>query len=194
MRAWILFVVLLTVSARGQERTPQAIFAAALSNIVEVITPAEEAAPRTFTTRLQFSKAEGIPERFADSTVELAVQAPDRVLITAKAGGEVYGVGRNRQQLWAHVPAKRFAVVGEPGQARFLSTPHRRDTTTLDPLKLPVPREQVALLPFLMQIGAKPSEKVHNEQCDVLQVRPQPEALKVWALPRGTFTLWVRRG
>src|SRR5678816_3504336 len=135
MRAWILFVVLLTVSARGQERTPQAVFAAALSNIVGVITPAEGSSPRTFTARLQFSKAEGIPERFADSTVELAVQTPDRVLITGKAGGDSYGAGRNGQQLWAHLPSKRFAVVGEPGQARFLSTPHKRDTTTLEPLK-----------------------------------------------------------
>jgi hypothetical protein len=193
MRAWILLVVLLTVSARGQERTPQAVFAAALSNIVEVITPAEGTAPRTFTTRLQFSKAEGIPERFAESTVELAVQAPDRVLVTGKAGGDAYGVARNGQQLWAHVPGKRFAVVGEPGQARFLSSPHKRDTTTLGPLKLPVAPEQVALLPFLMQVDAKPSEKVHNEQCDVLEVRSQPEALKVWALPRGTFGLWVRQ-
>jgi hypothetical protein len=193
MRAWILFIVLLAVSARGQERTPQAIFAAALSNIVEVITPAEEAAPRTFTARLQFSKAEGIPERFVDSTVQLAVQAPDRVLITGKAGGDVFGVGRSGQQLWAHAPGKRFAVVGEPGQARFLSSPHKRDTTTLGPLKLPVPREQVALLPFLMRVDTKPSEIVHNKQCDVLEVRPQPEAFKVWALPRGTFTLWVRR-
>ena len=193
MRAWILFVVLLTVSARGQERTPQTIFAAALSNIVEVVTPSEEAAPRTFTTRLRFSKSEGIPERFVDSTIELAVQAPDRVFISAKAGGEVYGAGRNGQKLWAHIPGKRFAVAGEPGQARFLSTPDKRDTTTLGPLKLPVPREQLALLPFLMQIDAKPSEKVHDEQCDVMEVRPRPEALKVWALPRGTFTLWVRR-
>jgi hypothetical protein len=193
MRAWILLVVLLTVSARGQERTPQVIFAAALSNIVEVITPAEAAAPRTFTTRLQFSRAEGVPERFVDSMVELAVQAPDRVLLSAKAGGDAYSVGRNGQQLWAHVPGKRFAVLGEPGQARFLSTPHKPDTTTLGPLKLPVPREQMALLPFLMQLNSRPSEEVHNEQCDVLEVRPQPEALKVWALPKGTFTLWVRR-
>ena len=146
MRAWILFVSLLTVSARGQEGTPQAVFAAALSNVVEVITPAEGSSPRTFTTRLQFSKAEGIAERFADSTVELALQAPDRVHIAGRAGGDSYGAGRNGQKLWAHIPGKRFAVVGEPGQARFLSSPHKRDTTTLEPLKLPVPREQVALL------------------------------------------------
>ena len=194
MRARILLLVLIAWSAKAQsEPAPQAIFASALSNIVEIITPIDATTSRTFTARLQFNKAEGVPQRFVNSTVELALQAPDRLLVSAQAGDDVYTLARNGQQLWASVPGKRFAVIGEPDQPRFLSAPHKKDTTTLGPLKLALPPEQLALLPFLMQIDSAAPETVHGEECHVLKVRPRPEALKAFAIPKGSFTLWVRR-
>src|SRR5687768_5480357 len=140
MRARILLLLLIAARANAQhEPTPQAIFAAALSNIVQIIAPTEGSPARTFTTRLEFSNAQGVPARFANSTLELALQAPDRLLVSGIAGDESYTLARNGQQLWAYVPGKRFAVVGEPGQPRFLSAPHKEDATTLEPLKLPLP-------------------------------------------------------
>jgi hypothetical protein len=194
MRARILFLLLIAATANAQhEPTPQAIFAAALSNIVQIIVPAEGSPARTFTARFEFSNAQGVPARFVNSTVELALQAPDRLLVSGKAGKESYTLARNSQQLWAYVPGKRFAVVGERGQPRFLSAPHKEDTTTLGPLKLPLPPEQLALLPFLMQIDSAATETVRGEECHVLRVRPRPEALKVFSIPKGSFTLWIRR-
>jgi hypothetical protein len=194
MRARILLFMLIACSAKAeQEQTPQAIFAVALSNIVEIIAPADATSSRTFTARLQLSKTNGVPRHFVNANLELALQAPDRLLISAKAGDDAYAVARNGQQLWAYVPGKRFAVVGEPGQPRFLSAPHKKDTTELGPLKLPLPQEQIALLPFLMQIDSAAPETVQGEECHVLRVRPRPEALKAFAIPKGSFTLWVRR-
>ena len=125
--------------------------------------------------------------------MELGFQAPDRLWLKATANEKEYSAARNGQQLWAYVPGKRFAVVGEPGLARFLSAPHRKDDTKLGPLRLPIPREQVALLPFLVQIDALTPQRVRGDDCDVLHVRPKPEALHFLALPRGSFKLWIRR-
>jgi isopenicillin-N N-acyltransferase-like protein len=195
MRMRILFLVLLLVCSANAEQalTPMAIFARTLSNIVEIIEPSPDEPARTFATRLQFSKAEGISEKYSGSAIDLAVQAPDHVLVSAKLGERRYHVARSGQQLSAYVPEKRFAVVGEPGQPRFLSAPEKKDESKLGPLRLPLPREQVALLPFLMDIKAQPSEKLHGDECDVLDAQARLEALKVLAIPKGAFRLWVRR-
>lgn len=193
MRALFVFCWLAGSVHAQEQPTPQAIFAAALSNIVAIIEPPGDSALRTFTTRLQVTKGEGVSSKFLNSTLDLAFQAPDRLLASAKTGEDAYTMARNGQQLWAHVPRKNFGVVGESGRARFLSTPHRRDDSTLGPLRLPVPREQIALFPFLMQIEAMPPQQLDGVECDVLHVRPRPEALKLLALPPGLFQLWIRR-
>jgi isopenicillin-N N-acyltransferase-like protein len=194
MRAlFFCFCVFLAYPLRAETPTPLAIFAAALSNIVEIVEPGEGAPARTFSTRLEFTKTNGVPDRFGGSSLEVALQAPDRLLISASVNGDSYRAARNGQQLWVYVPPRKFAVVGESGQPRFLSAPQKKDTARLEPLRLPMPREQVALLPFLMQIDAMPAEKLRGEECDVLQVRARPEALKVLAIPPGTFKVWCRR-
>lgn len=170
-----------------------AIFAHTLSNIVEIVEPSGEAPARTFSTRLQFNKTEGIGEKYTTSSVAVAVQAPDRLLVSGTVGKDAFRLGRNGQQLWAYAPGKSFAVVGEPGQPRFLSAPEKKDDSQLEPLRLPLPREQIALLPFLMDLKALAPEKLQGDECHVLDARARPEALKVLAIPKGQFRLWVRK-
>jgi hypothetical protein len=82
--------------------------------------------------------------------------------------------------------------VGKPGQPRFAATPEKKDTTKLGPLKLPWPREQIALLPLLMKVEAQPDETFHAMPCHVLSIVPRPEALEALKIPDGTLKLWVR--
>src|SRR5829696_8818754 len=173
MRLRLLLPGLLAICcARAEESlTPMAILAHTLSNIVEIVEPSGEAAARSFSTRLQFNKSEGIGEKYATSTVAVAVQAPDRLLISGTIGKDAFRLARNGQQLWAYVPGKRFAVVGEPGQPRFLSAPEKKDDAQLEPLRLPLPREQIALLPFLMDLKALTPEELRGNACHVLDAR-----------------------
>src|SRR5829696_4532321 len=133
MRCRVLLLSLLAISwARGEETlTPMAIFAQTLSNIVEIVEPSGGAPSRSFSTRLRFNKTEGIGEKYATSSVAVAVQAPDRLLLSGTLGKDAFRLARNGQQLWAYVPGKRFAVVGEPGQPRFLSAPEKKDDAQL---------------------------------------------------------------
>jgi hypothetical protein len=193
VRIALAFALLVCSLKAEQALTPLQVFSATLTNIVQIVQPSDDAPPRTFTTHLQFSRAQGISEKFVGSTVDLALQAPDRLLISAKVAQQPYSAARNGQQVWAYVPGKNFAVIGDPGQPRFLSAPERKDTSKLEPLRLPVPPEQLALLPFLVDIKPLKTETLHGVDCDVLHVRAKPEALKVLAIPQGDFTFWVRR-
>src|SRR5688572_13509762 len=103
LRIVSLFCLVAFFARAEQAPTPLAIFAATLTNIVEIIEPSADTPARTFTTRLQFSKADGISQKFAGSAIELAVQAPDHLLISAKAADKAYRIARNGQQLWAYV-------------------------------------------------------------------------------------------
>lgn len=195
MRLGVLFLSLLVVCSTRAEQslTPMAIFAHTLSNLVEIVEPSAEGSARTFSTRLRFNKAGGIGEKYATSAVAVAVQAPGHLLISGTIGKDAFKLGRNGQQLWAWAPGRRFAVVGEPGQPRFLSAPSKKDESQLGRLRLPLPRQQIALLPFLMDLKALAPEELQGEQCHVLDARARPEALKVLAIPTGQFRLWVRQ-
>ena len=67
-----------------------------------------------------------------------------------------------------------------------------KDTKPLGPLKLPIPAEQLALLPFLTDVKALPDESVASTPCRVLQATPKPEASDALKLPHGTLQLWMR--
>jgi outer membrane lipoprotein-sorting protein len=195
-RTPLTFVVwtasLLLSQAQEADRSPAEIFAAAFQKVVAILEPAAGAPAQTLSTRLRVVKAEGLPKELAEQSAELAFQAPDRVQFAARVQSRQLRVGRNQQQLWIHAPDKHFGVVGQPGLVRFQSSPDKRDTTRLGRLKLPVAREQLALLPLLMSVEARPAETVGGARCQVLRVTPKPEARDAFKLPGGQLTLWVR--
>jgi len=123
----------------------------------------------------------------------LAVQAPDRLVLSAEVKGKAYSIGRDGQELWLYVGDKKWGVVGKPGEPRFLSAPEKKDNTKLGALKLPVPREQLSLLPLLFKVSAGASEKVGDAACHVITATPKPEAMDALKiLPPGTIKLWLR--
>ena len=149
LQALLLLTPLFLVRAEDTAKAPTELFAAALQKIAGIVEPATDAEPQTFTTRLELVKAEGLPKDLAGHFATLAFQAPDRLLVSAEHKGKTYSAGRDQQEVWAFVPSKNFGVIGKPGRTRFATAPGKKDKTMLDPLKLPLPREQVAL-PFFV--------------------------------------------
>ena len=111
MRARVLLCLLIACSVKAQtEPTPQTIFAAALSNIVEIVAPVDATASRTFTTHLRFNKANGVPDRFADSTVEISPSDRARrvhEIISACEKAGIVGAGFHQAQGTASGSATR---------------------------------------------------------------------------------------
>jgi len=191
LQALLLLTPLFLVRAEDAAKAPTELFAAALQKIAGIVEPATDAEPQTFTTRLELVKAEGLPKDLAGHFATLALQAPDRLLVSAEHKGKTYSAGRDQQEVWAFVPDKSFGVIGKPGQTRFATAPGKKDKTMLGPLKLPLPREQVALLPLLMKVEALPAETLGETKCHVLSITPKPEAIEALKIPSCTLKLWL---
>jgi isopenicillin-N N-acyltransferase like protein len=190
----IVFISLSVARAQvDATRTPVESFSAALQAIVGILEPAAGSEPKTFSTRLELVKAEGLPKVLSGQSARLAIQAPDRLQLSAEHKGKSYSAGRDQQELWIYVPDKEFGVLGRRGESRFAAAPGKKDSTRLGPLKLPLKREQLALLPLLMIVEALPPETLNNVPCEVLSVTPRPEAIESLKLPNGTVKLWLRK-
>ena len=188
----LLTPVFLVGAEDGPARTPSELFKAALQKTASLVEPPQGSEPRTFSTRLDIMKAEGLPKELSGRSASLAVQAPDRLTLSAEYKDKIYAAGRDQQEVWFHIPGKKFGVIGRAAQSRFTSAPEKKDSTKLGPLKLPLSREKIALLPLLMKVEAQPEETIENVRCHVLSVAPKPEAIEALKIPDGTLRLWIR--
>ena len=189
----LLSAALLCRAEEASTKTPSEILAATLAKIAGIIEPASGTVAQTVSARLEILKAEGLPKQVAGQSATLAYQAPDHLVVSADVSGKHYALGRDTKTIWIHVPDKNFGVIGSPDVARFSSAPDKMDKTRLAPIKLPVPREQLALLALLMNVEALPAETVDDARCQVLKAEAKPEAVQaIGSIPTGQFTLWVR--
>ena len=110
-----------------------------------------------------------------------ALQAPDRITVTATFDGKQYRVGRDGQQAWMGSRGDGegntgFVALGKAGVPRFKAFPNEIDHTVLGPLSLPVSREQLAVLMLALQAKSLPAETIANDRCQVIAVSIAPAA------------------
>ena len=172
--------------------SPATFLVQAVNQLVAILEPPSDKPALTFTTTLKVVKAAGLPKEAAGREVELAFQAPEHLRIAAKV--EEYNIVacRDGQELWVYAPAKKFGLLGSPDKAPFSTTPDAKDTTTMEPLKLPIPVEQLGLLPMFADIESLTGETVGTDKCRVLKITPKPEAIDALKIPKFTVKLWVR--
>lgn len=189
-------VVVALVPAWGQApntNAPAVILGNALARVASFLDAAPGTTTQTLSAQVRLVRAQGVPKDLAEARAKVAFQAPDRARVEAQMGERTYALGRHGQELWIYAGAKKFGVVGQPGLPRFSTAPEKVDRTQLGRLKLPVPPEQLALLPLLFTYEPLPEEIIEGEACDVFKARPQPQATQALGLPAGTLTLAVRR-
>ena len=172
--------------------SPATFLVQAVNQLVAILEPPSDKPARTFTTTLKVVKAEGLPKEAAGREVELAFQAPEHLRIAAQVEGYNIVACRDGQELWVYAPAKKFGLLGSPDKAPFSTTPDAKDTTTMEPLKLPIPVEQLGLLPMFADIESLAGETVGTDKCRVLKITPKPEAIDALKIPKFTVKLWVR--
>lgn len=154
-----------------EEKTASEIFAAAVNRLVGILDPSTNG-PSTFSAQITVAGGEGFAKSLEGNSAAVAFQAPDRLLFSAEVKDKKYLVGRNGQQLWAYVPHKKFGVTGKQGVTRFGSNPEKVDETRMGPIQLPIPKEQLAILPLLAKVelaGVKT-----NAQTRVFHIKAQP--------------------
>ncbi|HUR45089.1 MAG TPA: C45 family peptidase [Candidatus Saccharimonadales bacterium] len=194
MKKLIAFIVViqcsLLLSVRAEEeKTPAEIFGAAVNKLVMVLDPGTNA-PTTFSTRLKITHATGDAKVLEGREGALAYQAPNRLLLAAEVDKVSYRIGRDGQELWAFVPTKHFGAIGKSGVPRFASAPEKLDHTSMEDLRLPIPREQIALLPMLSKVEL--IDTVTNESTRVFHIKAQPLPETRKALKLLPFTIEAR--
>ena len=193
--ALIVASLLLPRAATAQDtstNSPATYLVQAVNQLVAILEPPSDKPARTFTTTLKVVKAEGLPKEAEGREVELAFQAPEHLRIAATVEGYNLVACRDGQELWVYAPAKKFGLLGSPDKAPFATSPDAKDTSTMEPLKLPIPVEQLGLLPMFADIESLAGETVGTDKCRVLKITPKPEAIEALKVPKFTIRLWVR--
>ncbi len=190
--AFALLLPCLSPAQEAKTNSPSQLFAQALARITRILAPPTNQAPRTFTTTVKLLRAEGLTKAAEGRELDLAFQAPDRLRLALKWDQQRYVAGREGQVVWGYVPEKKFGLIGSPDQPPFSTAPGTRDPKPLGPIKLPIPAEQLALLPFLTDVKALPNESVADTPCRVLTAAAKPEVAGAIKLPPGTVQLWIR--
>jgi len=194
VHALILALGLVALARAGEPAalSPQELLGAVVGKLVAVLEPGDRALPQTLSTTVRVVEADGLGRGWAGQTVELAFQAPDRLRVTARVQGRELHAGRSGQELWIYAPATRFGVVGSADVPRFSTRPDSVDRSVLAPVRLPIAREQLLLLPLLLRLESLPSEPVGGVPCRVLRATPYPQTSDALKIPPGELTLWVR--
>ncbi|MDP6537916.1 MAG: C45 family autoproteolytic acyltransferase/hydrolase [Planctomycetota bacterium] len=172
--------------AADAEPTPLEVFHAALESWAGIVEPAAGEPVRCLSGSLQLVAADTMPAEVGGRFVSFAWQAPDRLRLDIPIAGDTYSLGRAGDELWVHSPATDFGVIGRSGVARFLATPDDLDTTTLEPVSLPIERTELALAALFLEIEAgEDVDRGHS-----LLLTPTPAALSV-GVPEGELELWL---
>ncbi len=182
----------LSPAQQPDTNSPARLLTGALTRVAQIFETPNNETSRTFTATLKILKADGLPEEFQGRTVTLAFQSPDHLRIAAQWDGQDFVAGRDQQELWVHVPAKKFGLIGSPAVAQFTSAPERKAPSRLGPIKLPVAADQLVMLPLLVKTEAWPNETIGGVPCRVFTATPTPEAVDAFNVPKATVQFAVR--
>ena len=166
----VLILISFARAAETQAKKPDEILKSALSRLSAIVEPAPSAAPQTFTTQLKLTRSDGLPKQVRNATIDVAFQAPDRILLTAHVDNGTYQLARDGQQIWVYTPGKHFGVIGSPEIPRFSADPTSIDRTPLKPFSMPLSSDH--LIPLLLMAGLEtlPAESVNGEICDIVKI------------------------
>lgn len=190
----MLALVLPCLGSAQQPETnsPAKLLTGAMTRVAQIFEAPNTAPARTFTATLKVLKADGLPKELLGRELTLAFQAPDHLRVATHWDGRDLMVGRDQQELWVHIPAKKFGLVGTPEVPQFTAAPERKDPSRLGPIKLPFATDQLAILPVLLRTIALPNETVGGVTCRVFSATPTPEAIDAFNVPNGTLQFAVR--
>src|SRR5206468_4836922 len=90
-----------------------------------------------------------------------------------------------------HSAAKHFGVMAEPGLPRFSSQHDSKDDTSLGPLRLPVERDKLLLLPFMMDITETNWLDYEDIKVRILDASLKKEAVEALKIPQMKLKLWL---
>lgn len=178
------------VRTTAPQKSPAEIFAACLMKLAAVIDPTAGTPAEPLSAHVKIVELEGGPSQLAGLEGDLAYLAPDRLKLSTTVDGNIYAFARQDQKLG--IIGGKLALLGSPDVPRFAAKPDEKDGTRLEPFRVPLQREQLAIAPFFFKIEARPSATIDGVNCHVLRVTPLPEAAELLKTSNLQLDLWIR--
>jgi len=192
----ILALFVVPLAARAEQApapTPARTVNAALNRLATLVEPVTGQPIQTFTATLRVTKADGMPKEVTGATLELALQAPDHVGAVVHVKDQTYAACRDGDEIWAHMPDKRFGVIGKRGVPRFAEDPNSIDNTVLAPIALPINLSQLQWPLMLATMEAAADEELGGVKCSVVRVTAPEQATALLKLPPARIELAIRQ-
>lgn len=153
----ILFCLALGAApARAQESVPQPAAlsllepTSALAAALAFLQPSAAAPAQTLHLRGSFAETRGALAFLQGGHFDLLIAPPRHLRLEVSLPDLAFSLGQNDRQLWIHLPAKNLLLLGDPAVPRFRTRPDSVSPISLNLLRLPISRVQLALLPTLL--------------------------------------------
>jgi len=165
----IIAALLLPFAASLQAQQPAVnvydLLSRVLVPIASVFSP--EAKQHALSTTLVLEEMTDLPPEFIGTRLELLVQPPDRLLLRGPYGGQTVTICRAGESVWITPNTPPFDALATPAS----ELPKKKQPTGLGQMILPIPPQQLALLPILLQVKDAGEENgVHS-----MDVKLMPE-------------------
>ena len=187
-----LTVSLLLGSPPIQAQDANQLFSSSLNHLASLISPSPETRKEILTATIRLLQGPGHFGGIQNQSIHVSWQSPSRFKVTIPLDGETISVGLNEHELWMHASGTGFGLTGKPGIPVFANGSLQGSTDPLPKIRLPLTREQIALLPVLLKVETLSKEVYQDEPCTLINVQAQPEAIKALKLPSATMRLWIR--
>lgn len=153
-----LFCVALgAASARAEEADPLPGTAlslleptSALGAALAFLQPGTATPSQALHLRGAFAETRGATAFLQGGHFDLHIAPPRRLRLEVSLPDFAFTLGQNDRQLWIYLPAKNILILGDPAVPRFSARPDSVSPNSLDLLRLPFSRVQLALLPTLL--------------------------------------------
>jgi len=168
---------------------PYDVIAKVLQPFMGVLLIESNGANRAASMRLEVADVGGrLPQEMKGATLQVEVQFPDKVKVTAPVLGETFTVCRNGDGVWA-VPGSKMEYL--ISQYRIVPSKGAKWKT---PIALPITPQQAIFLPALFAVkrpDVAEVEDLNGESCRVLTAGLMPELAKATGAEDFQARVWV---
>lgn len=203
----LICALLAAASAFGQQPRPNPydVLGKVLVPIVNVLST--KAVSHGLILDAHLIHAGKLPPEFQNQAVHLALNAPDRLLLSAPIAGEMMTVCRDGADLWGTPGSKIQYLVGAaapestpapiaPGEKPKKKKKHgdklsKGAEAVMGPLQLPIPEKELVFLPILFEVRDAGDEQIAARACQVLDVRLMPQLAQSLHAEDWSARLWV---
>lgn len=142
---------------------------------------------RSMDADLSLVAMTGVPQQFIGTTIHLAVQNPDKILLHGPLLGEELTFCRNQKDVWVSPREKAESLLNQLGGVSSES----KEKFRLGNLELPFTQAQLIFLPALFQVKEYAAEQVKGVSCRILELNLLPEIARSMGAENWLARLWV---